>query len=194
VSGKGSAPREAAPGGLIMEVYLGTILPFAFPFAPQGWIACGGGVLPISQNSALYALIGTTYGGDGSSTFGIPNLSGRTPVSQGAGYAMGQAAGSESVTLLTGNLPSHTHTLSGTTAAAVTSVPDVNNNALASASGEDVNLGSVAVKVYGPAGAAAPLGPQSIGMTGSNTPVSIMQPYLTVNYCMAVAGLYPSRP
>jgi microcystin-dependent protein len=177
-----------------MEVYLGTILPFAFPYAPQGWIACGGGVLPISQNSALYALLGVTYGGDGSSTFGIPNLSGRTPVSQGAGYAMGQAAGSESVTLLTSNLPSHTHTLAGTTAAAGASVPDATNNVLAAASGEDVNLGSVAVKIYGPAGTVAALGPQSIGMTGSNMPVSVMQPYLTVNYCMAVQGIYPSRP
>ena len=177
-----------------MEVFLGTILPFGFQFAPQGWVSCSGGVLPISQNSALFALLGTTYGGNGSSTFGIPDLTGRTPISQGAGYTMGQTAGNASITLNSANLPPHTHTLTGTTAAAATSVPDATNNALASASGEDANLGSVTVKVYGPAGAPAPLGPQSIGLTGSSAPFSVMQPYLTVNYCMAVEGLYPSRP
>lgn len=177
-----------------MEVFLGTILPFSFPFAPPGWINCNGSLMSISQNSALFSLIGVTYGGDGVQTFGIPDLRGRVAVNQGSGYAIGQAAGTPSVTLLTGNLPAHNHALIGTTGPAGASTPDATNNALATASGEDANLGSVTVKVYGPAGTAAPLGLQSCGMTGSNTPVSVMQPYLTINYCLATAGIYPSRP
>lgn len=177
-----------------MEVFIGTIVPFAFSYAPQGWIGCNGALLSISQNSAVFALVGTTYGGDGVQTFGIPNLNGRAAVGQGGAYQMGQTGGSESVTLTTANLPAHNHALNGTTAAAASSTPGGANDALAVASGEDANLGSVAVKVYGPAGAMVPFGPTAIGMTGQSNPVSIMQPYLTLNYCMCLQGLYPSRP
>lgn len=177
-----------------MEVFIGTILPFGFTFAPQNWISCNGQILSISQNSALFSLIGTIYGGDGISTFGVPNLGGRVAVGQGSSYPIGQVAGNETVTLLTSNLPPHTHTLTGTTAAAAATVPDATNGFLANANGEDVNLGSVTVKIYGPAGTPVPLAPQSIGLTGSNAPVSVMQPYLALNYCMALYGLFPSRP
>jgi len=177
-----------------MEVFIGTILPFGFTFAPQNWISCNGQILSISQNSALFSLIGTIYGGNGVSTFGVPDLGGRAAVGQNSGYVMGQVGGTETVSLVTANLPAHTHTLAGTTAAAGATVPDGTNSFLANANGEDVNLGSVTVKIYGPAGTPVPLAPQSIGLTGSNTPVSVMQPYLALNYCMALYGLFPSRP
>lgn len=181
-----------------MEVYLGSIQPFAFQFAPRGWAFCNGQLLPVQQNSALFALIGTTYGGNGQQTFGVPNLNGRTALGQGAStaggtFVMGEMAGVESETLIQSQMPMHNHGLMGTTAAATSATP-ASNLMLAAANGSDPTSGdAVNVQIYGPAPGAAMLAPQSINPAGGSMPFSIMQPFLVINYCIATSGIYPSR-
>ncbi len=178
-----------------MEVFLGTIQTFAFPFNPRGWQQCNGQLLAIQQNTALFSLIGTTYGGNGTSTFALPNLQGRVPVCQGNGQGLtprviGEVSGSESQTLLIGNMPQHTHVLNASTTAAAASTPT--NAYLANANGAD-NLGNpVTVQIYGPA-ADTTINPGSIGPAGSSLPVPIMPPFLAINFCIAMAGIFPSR-
>lgn len=181
-----------------MEVYLGSIQPFAFQWAPRGWVFCSGQLLPVAQNSALFALIGITYGGNGQQTFGVPNLNGRTALGQGAStaggsFVMGEMAGVESETLTQAQMPMHNHGLMGSTAAATSATP-ASNLMLATTNGSDPTSGdAVTVQVYGPAPGAAMLAPQSIGVAGNSLPFGIMQPYLVINYCIAVSGIYPSR-
>ena len=181
-----------------MEVYLGTIQPFAFQWAPRGWMFCSGQLLSIAQNSALFSLIGTTYGGDGVTTFALPNLNGRTATGQGtsttgASYVMGEAAGVERETLLQSQMPQHTHGLMAATGAATAAAPG-SNLMLAAANGSDPTSGdAVTVQIYGPGPANTPLAPQSIGIAGGSQPFGIMQPYLVINYCIAVSGIFPSR-
>jgi len=181
-----------------MEVYLGSIQPFAFQWAPRGWMFCSGQLLPIQQNSALFSLLGVTYGGNGTQTFALPNLNGRTVTGQGqsttgSNYVMGQASGSENVTLIQTQMPQHNHGLMGATGAATTNTPAA-NVMLAAANGSDPTSGdSVNVQIYGPAPATTPLSPNSIGIAGGSMPFSVMQPYLVINYCIATSGIFPSR-
>lgn len=182
-----------------MEVYLGSIQPFAFQWAPRGWVFCNGQLLPVQQNSALFALIGTTYGGNGQQTFGVPNLNGRTALGQGAStasghtFVMGQMSGVESETLIQSQMPQHTHGLMGTTSAATTATPG-SSVMLAAANGSDPTSGdAVNVQIYGPSPGSSMLAPQSIAPAGNSLPFNIMQPYLVINYCIATAGIYPSR-
>jgi microcystin-dependent protein len=181
-----------------MDVFIATIQPFAFQWAPRGWMSCSGQLLSMAQYSAMYALIGTTYGGNGQQTFGLPNLNGRTITGQGASttgrtYVMGEMAGTEQVTLTQAQMPQHSHGLMGTTAAATTDAPGT-GLMLAAANASDPTSGdAITVQIYGPAPATTALSPNSIGIAGASLPFSVMQPYLVVNYCIATQGIYPSR-
>lgn len=177
------------------QPFMATIQPFAFQFAPKSWAQCNGQLLAISQNSALFSLLGTTYGGNGTSTFALPNAQSRTLVHWGQGpglspYVMGEVTGAEQETLLTSNLPGHSHLMNASTAAATAVAPQ--NGLVAAANGVDeATSDAVTVQVYGPAPGTVTLAPTS--MAGSSIPISILQPLNTVNFCIALYGLYPSR-
>jgi len=161
---------------------------FGGVFAPVGWVLCQGQLLSIAEYNVLYALLGTTYGGDGVQTFAIPDLRGRVPVHQGTlqgggTYVMGQLAGVENVTLLSNQMPSHGHTYSVSSGAATLSPPTANM------------LGESAIKLYVPNEAPdISFAPSAIGSSGGgNQPHENMQPFLCVNYIMATAGIFPSQ-
>ncbi|KFF48665.1 tail protein [Gammaproteobacteria bacterium MFB021] len=195
-----------------MDSYMGVIAPFAGNFAPRGWMICNGQLLSIAQFDALFSLLGNTYGGDGRTTFGLPNLNGR--VSMGSGintagrqYVEGQSAGAERTALLVNNLPAHTHT--GTAHADVawqaTATPADANQVSASATlGESVGASgrdSATVQIYAPAPGTVALPAQlqiamQLANSGQNQPTnfSILQPVLALTQCICVEGIYPSRP
>ena len=174
------------------EPFIGQIELFGGNFAPRDWAFCDGRLLSIANYSTLFSLIGTIYGGDGQSTFGLPNLNGRMAVGEGAGpglstVLLGQSDGAENVTLVAANLPAHTHTLAAQSGRGNTSVP-----------GSTVALAQVAEDDGTPARSysTAPnttLSSASIGSAGSNTQVSIRNPYLGLNYIIALEGNFPSR-
>ena len=171
------------------EPFLGEVRVFGFNYAPRGWAFCRGQIMSISQNTALFSLLGTFYGGDGRSNFALPNLQGNIPVSSGQGaglasYSLGQAAGSVSVTLLTSNLPSHFHTLPAggpanmTTPSSSTMIGGGGRGSLpiysTNADGTNFNQGMVAV-------------------AGGNQPHNNMMPYVAMNFCICLQGIYPAR-
>lgn len=174
-----------------MEPFIGMIQIFGFNFAPRGWAMCDGSLLSIAQNTALFSLLGTTYGGNGQTTFALPDLRGRVPVGFGQGPGLsanelGQAAGSENVTLLTNQIPAHTHQMMASSDAQ--SAGGASGNSLGSAA-----RGSTAGNVYVP-GATSQVAMASITTpVGGSQPHSNMQPYLVMNYCIAVEGIFPSR-
>ncbi|WP_439470867.1 phage tail protein [Brevundimonas sp.] len=184
-----------------MDVFIGTILGFGFNFAPRNWAFCAGQTIAISQNSALYSLLGTTYGGNGTTNFLLPNLVGRVPISFGSGgtggtasYALGQAAGSESTTLLVQNMPAHNHAINVSNTADATTNKPSNVEYLGQCVGSDPTNGdAVTVNIYTPAAPNAQLNPTSMSIVGGSQPFNNMQPYLAVNYCIALYGIFPSR-
>ena len=182
-----------------MDPLIGQIQPFAFSFPPRGWASCDGQLLSIASYQALFSLIGTTYGGDGRSTFGLPDLRGRAALGDGQGPGlsqrqMGQRSGSETTMLTVNNMPSHNHTAVGTTQASFTPPNFANSNipsgrnfgAPASptntytdgANNQAMSTGNVAV---------------TIGNSGAGTAFNNMQPYLVINWCIALEGIFPSR-
>jgi microcystin-dependent protein len=166
----------------------------AFNFAPTGWQLCNGQTLAISSYSALFALIGTTYGGNGTTTFQLPNLQGRVPVDQGTGAGLppaviGEVAGAPTVTLTVNNLPSHNHMVNVVGSAGNLPNP-ANTNYLA---GTTLNPAGTKVDGYSASTPNATLIPNSLTMAGSGQPVSIYQPYLVVNFVIAMNGIFPSR-
>jgi len=172
------------------EPYLGEIRLFGYNWCPVGWLQAAGQTLAINQYTALFALYGTNFGGNGTTNFQLPNLSGRAPYGQaggGMGEPFGAPYGTSTVTLLTQNLPSHTHQLYGSTANLGAPSP---SNAL---SGTDPNS---AGKFYAAAGspANAPMAVTAIGHTGGNLPISTQSPALSLNWCVAITGIFPSRP
>jgi microcystin-dependent protein len=175
-------------GKIIMSAtpYMGTVMLFCGNFAPLGWQFCDGSLLPIAQYDALFALIGTTYGGDGQTTFAVPDLRGRVPIHQGQGgglssFVIGQTAGSETVTVTTNQIPVHTHAL-GSSGVASTTSPATNAPATASKS------------IYAAApGVATPMAAGILGSSGSNAGHNNLQPYLTINFVIATEGIFPSR-
>ena len=180
-----------------MEPFIGQICLFGFDYAPTGWALCNGQTLSIAQNSALYSLLGTRYGGDGVSSFMLPNLQGRVPLGQGTGtglspYTMGEQGGNQTVTISTAQLPAHNHMLTGSGNAAAAST--LNGNVLASSNGSTSGEEPVTVNAYGPAGETVNADPSAISSTGGNQPVDVRQPYLVLNYCIALQGIWPSRP
>lgn len=174
-----------------MEPFLGMVGLFGFNFEPRGWAFCSGQILPIAQNSALFALLGVTYGGNGQTTFALPDLRGRVPIGQGQGpgltpHPIGEVAGTETVTLIQTQMPAHNHLLNVSTQGAGSDSPS--GSVLAVSALAD---GTV-VNTYGST-ITATANPQSIGVAGGTQPHPNMQPYLVMNYCIALEGIFPSR-
>ena len=177
-----------------MEPFLGQITLFPFNFAPNGWAFCQGQLLPISQNTALFSLLGTYYGGNGTTTFGLPDLRGRVPVAQSQGpglsdYVLGSVQGVETVTLLASQAPSHSHPFPAFAVPATTNAP---SGALP-AQGHSTGRGAPAVNTYAALQTAVPLASGQVTPAGNGQPHNNLQPYLTLNWCIAVQGIYPSR-
>lgn len=178
------------------QPYLGQVQPFAFTFAPKGWALCNGQILSIQQNTALFSLLGTYYGGNGVSTFQLPNLQSRIPISQGTSpsgttYTIGEIAGTESTPLNTSNTPTHIHNFVGTSANAGDIEP-----APGSLLGAVVNNrpSQNPDPYYAPSTSPLqPLIPGSINTLGGSQPHTNIQPYLTISWCIALIGIFPSR-
>lgn len=162
--------------------YVGEVRLVGFNFAPYGWQLCAGQLLPISQNEALFNLIGTTYGGDGINTFGLPDLRSRIPIHQGPGYVMGQAGGAENVTIAASTYPTHTHTLQESTS---------NANAVANPSGNAVG-GSL--QLYSNQATTAAMSNSMVSVApGGNQPHNNIQPYQTLNWIISLFGVFPTQ-
>jgi len=172
-----------------MDPFVAEIRIFPFNFAPKGWAFCDGQLLPISQNTALFSLLGTTYGGDGKSTFALPNLQGMTPIQAGQGpglsqYFLGQEGGEQYVTLIESEMPAHNHTLNAVNILSTTATPtattvlskSINGNAYADT-----------------AGGLTPMAIQALPIAGGSQPHNNLMPYLTLSYCIALQGVFPPR-
>jgi microcystin-dependent protein len=177
--------KKTTLGEIIMaEPFLGEIRTFGFNFAPQGWATCDGQILSIAQNTALFALLGTTYGGDGVTTFALPNLQGNVGIHAGNGFAQGSTGGVQNVTLDTSQLPSHSHPAEASTLGA--NKPSPTGNSLAV---DPTGLSAF----YQSASPNTNLNAGTIGATGGGQPHNNMQPYLVLNFCIALEGIFPSR-
>jgi microcystin-dependent protein len=169
------------------DPFVGEIRAVAFAFAPSGWAMCLGQLLPISQNTALFALLGTNYGGDGKSTFALPNLQRIAPMGldQDLYSYPGMTGGSETVTLLPSEIPAHSHLVNVTASAGSTANPSNANFAVP-------RSGRLTEAAYG-TGASVALAPDAFSLTGGSQPHNNMQPYLAVNYIIAMQGVFPPR-
>ena len=206
-----------------MDVFLGTILPFGFPFAPSGWMQANGQTLPLNQYQALYALLGVTYGGNRSTTFMLPNLCGRLPMHQGQGVnltnrVIGQVIGTENTNVLVANLPPHAPVITATATSALTTTTTVNlasvpSTATTTPSNDNAYIGASAAAgpssaaIFSTALGANPVALKGVDSTiggtvnvtataqpiGSGTPLGIVNPVLVLNFCVALQGLFPSR-
>jgi microcystin-dependent protein len=169
------------------QPFLGLIAAVGFNFAPRGWAFCAGQIMPIAQNQALFSLLGTTYGGNGQTTFALPDLRGRAALSSGQGfglqsYNLGETGGSETVALTAQQMPQHNHLFGATTTSANTAA--VNGNFLAET--------TITAYREGNPGAPVPMA-NMIGNSGQSQPHSNQQPYLAVNFIIALTGIFPSR-
>lgn len=194
-----------------MEVFMGTIQPFAFNFAPSGWALCNGQTLSISQYQALFSLLGVYYGGNGTTNFMLPNLQGRLPVGQGNGLnltprVIGTVAGTENVTPTLNNLPTHTHTLAGVTAATTLQLANPASNPVNTPTATNSFIGTSgtgpgSAAIYSDQIGASPVPLKGVTTTvngtispaGNGVPMEIMNPFLVVNFSVALNGLFPSR-
>lgn len=163
------------------QPYVGEIRIFAGNFAPAGWMFCEGQLLPISENETLFNLIGTTYGGDGQSTFALPDLRGRLPIHQGGGFVLAQTGGAEQVTLTVSQIPAHTHALIAST-----------NNASTANAGGNLLAQTPSYTPYIGMPANSALNAASISSVGNSQPHTNFQPYLCVNFIISLYGIYPS--
>jgi microcystin-dependent protein len=164
-----------------------------FNFAPTGWAFCDGQLLPISQNTALFSLLGTFYGGDGKSTFALPNLQGSAALHSGQGKGLsqrflGEQGGTSTVTLLVSEMPAHTHVMNATTSPSTTTLPANNTSFGRSVGGSFYKANSPTV--YGPL---VQMAPQALPPAGGSLPHNNLQPYLTLNYIIALQGVFPPR-
>ena len=178
------APRPAEAGA---EPFIGEIMMVGYTFCPRGWAEANGQLLPIAQNTALFSLYGTTYGGDGRTTFALPDLRGRVPIHVGNGpglspNALGQKGGSETNTLTVNQMPPHSHSLNATTAASAS--PDPTGN-LSANTGRDDNYAGGAPN--------AQMSSSAIGSSGGGQAVNNMQPFQVIRFCLALQGIFPSR-
>ena len=162
------------------EPFLSEIRIFSFNFAPKGWALCDGQLLPINQNQALFSLLGTTYGGDGRVNFALPDLRARTPIHMGNSFTLGERGGEQAHTLSISEIPTHVHTLKATSAAADTNTP-----------ANTTYLATIANGYTGPSNLVA-LGSTSLANTGGSQAHLNMQPFLTLNLCIALQGIFPS--
>lgn len=165
------------------DPFLSEIRIFSFNFAPRNWAFCNGQLLPINQNQALFALLGTTYGGNGQTNFALPNLQGRVPMHMGSGFTLGQTGGETAHTLNISEMPAHTHTLQGS------------GNTATSTNPANANTYAVALRpVYlAPAAGSVALAAGAISNTGGSQAHQNMQPILGLNFCIALVGIFPSQ-
>jgi microcystin-dependent protein len=176
-----------------MDPFIAQILLFASNFAPRGWALCEGQMLPIAQNTALFSLIGTIYGGDGITTMALPDLRGRVAIGPGQGpglpdYRQGDKGGTASTTLTVLNMPTHNHVLNANSSYGTTAVPASNTSLAATTDGR-----SISVNVYSTNAPNVQLAGASVGNAGANQPINNMQPYLAIPYIIALVGIFPSR-
>ncbi|MGA8223300.1 MAG: tail fiber protein [Candidatus Acidiferrales bacterium] len=170
------------------DAFLGQILMVSFQFAPKGWALCNGQILPITQNTALFSLLGTTFGGDGVRTFALPDLRGRVPIHQGTDsatgtpFTLGQTGGEEQVTLLVSQIPAHTHSLSAESAVGTSNNPSGN-----------IWGAQSRLNVYSSSSADIAMSFSSVSFAGGSQPHDNHSPYLTINYIIALVGVFPSR-
>jgi microcystin-dependent protein len=168
------------------QPFVGEIRMFGGNFAPAGWAFCNGALMAIAENDVLFQLIGTTYGGDGEATFGLPNLNGRVPMHQGTSkgttFIVGENAGTESVTLTTQQMPTHSHPFLGSNS--VANDPNPTNNTLGESS---------AISLYQSEAPTLPMAASAIGAAGGNQPHENMQPYLCISFIISLFGLFPSQ-
>jgi microcystin-dependent protein len=165
------------------QPYVGEIRMFAGNFAPAGWMFCEGQLLPISENETLFQLIGTTYGGDGESTFALPDLRGRIPIHQGSGFILAETGGAEEITLSVQQTPQHAHPVLASTALATTNAPA--NNVFAASSGSTIFP-------YGTDQPPTTLQTATISSVGGSQPHTNFQPYLCVDFIISLFGIFPS--
>ena len=175
------------------DPFVAEIRIFPFNFAPKGWANCNGQILPISQNTALFSLLGTTYGGDGKSNFALPNLQGNAPMHPGQGpglslHSLGETGGSETVSLLQTEMPAHTHTINCVDGGRIGGQTGAPNNAIL------VKTGGTPANAY-TSGATQnqTMAQNMVSLAGGNLPHNNMMPYLTLNFCIAIQGIYPTR-
>ncbi len=164
------------------DPFVAEIRIFPFNFAPRGWAWCNGQILPISQNTALFSLLGTTFGGDGRVNFALPDLRGRTPIHVGSGHTLGERAGEQAHTVTIAELPQHTHVVNATASPATTNTP-ASNLMLAEFS---------ASQLYGPATNLTAMAPNAVTPVGGSQAHLNMQPFLTLSFCIALQGIFPS--
>lgn len=178
------------------DPFVAEIRIFPFNFAPTGWAFCNGQLMPLSQNTALFSLLGTTYGGDGKSTFALPNMQGNAPMHPGQGQGLslrdlGEMSGVEQITLLQSEIPVHTHLMSGSDADATTADPAGQYPA------KGMWDNGTAFGLMGAYSSTAPgnamMAPQAVALAGGGLPHNNMQPYLTLNFCIALQGVFPPR-
>ena len=164
------------------EPFLGELRIMSFNFAPQGWAMCNGQLLPINQNQALFSLLGTMYGGDGRTTFALPDLRGRVPIHVGSGFIQGQNGGEQAHTLSISELPMHTHVANASSASASATIP---SNSLV--------LAQSAFEIYRAASGLGTMKPGTVANVGGSQAHLNMQPFLTLTFCIALLGIFPSR-
>ncbi len=173
--------------------FLSEIRIMSFSFAPKGWALSNGQLLPINQNQALFSLLGTTYGGDGRVNFGLPNLRGQVPLHMGSGFTLGQRGGENNHTLTVSELPQHNHLMNvsntGALKNATGKTPASNSPAQAVAATNPVS----AVNIYGTGAPSEAFDPSTISNVGGSQPHSNQQPYLALNFCIALQGIFPSQ-
>jgi len=172
------------------QPFIGEIRCMGFNFAPRGWSFCDGQIMPINQNTALFSILGTNYGGNGQTTYGLPDLRGRAVMGPGDGpglsnHELGEKSGSESVTLTAQNIPAHTHRLFASNSVGNTNSP----------AGAALAIGAKATPLYAPASGASttPMQAQTLAATGSGQAHNNMQPYIAMNFVISLQGVYPSR-
>ena len=175
------------------DQFVAEIRIFPFNFPPTGWALCNGQLMPLSQNTALFALLGTTYGGDGKSTFALPDMQGNAPMQPGQGQGLslrdlGEIGGTQTVTLLTSEIPAHAHSIGNAVNVNGDSPSPVGRVFAESAAGRGL------AAFYQPAPPTGKINPNSLLPTGGSQPHNNMQPYLTLNFCIALQGIFPQRP
>jgi microcystin-dependent protein len=168
------------------EPFLAELRIMSFNFAPKGWALCNGQLLPINQNQALFALLGTQFGGNGQTTFALPNLQGRTAIHQSDTFTVGQSGGQSAHTLTQSEMPQHIHSVSADT----TTAPDPDGTTPAANKRLAV---SAPANLYAPAGNLTPMNPGAIATVGGSQPHENRQPYLALTFCIALQGIFPSR-
>ncbi|MDQ1558545.1 MAG: hypothetical protein QOD32_1605 [Pyrinomonadaceae bacterium] len=165
------------------EPFLSEIRIMSFGFAPKGWAMCNGQLLPINQNQPLFSLLGTTYGGDGRVNFALPDLRGRTPVHEGSGHTLGERGGEQAHTLTIAELPTHAHVANATSIPATTNTP-----------GTSLLLAqSTSSQLYGAPSNLTAMAPNAIANVGGSQAHLNMQPFLTLTFCIALQGIFPSQ-